>query len=106
MPIFQQSIVDFQQDPTATNAAILQAVIDLDSFWQLSEESVANTVLEMGKLNIVGNGPNQTIGDFDMDRVTEVISITEEQVPSIEVPEGLTAEDLVTNEFIDTSIGL
>ncbi len=106
VPIFQQSIVDFQQDPTATNAAILQAVIDLDSFWQLSEESVANTVLEMGKLNIVGNGPNQTIGDFDMDRVTEVISITEEQVPSIEVPEGLTAEDLVTNEFIDTSIGL
>ncbi len=106
VPVFQQSIVDFQQDPTATNAAILQAVIDLDSFWQLSEDSVANTVVEMGALDIVGNGPDQTIGNFDMDRVNDVIKVTEEQVPSIVVPEGLTAEDLVTNEFIDESIGL
>ena len=106
VPVFQQSIVDFQQDPTTTNEVILQAVIDLDSFWQLSEDSVANTVVEMGALEIVGNGPNQTIGDFDLDRVNEVIKITDEQVPSIEVPEGLTADDLVTNEFIDDSIGL
>ena len=105
VPIFQQSIVDFQQDPTATNAAILQAVVDLDTFWQLSDESVANTVVEMGALDIVGNGPDQTIGNFDLDRVNEVIKITDEQVPSIEVPEGLTAEDLVTNDFIDPDIG-
>ncbi|MGH1489768.1 MAG: ABC transporter substrate-binding protein [Acidimicrobiales bacterium] len=106
VPVFQQSIVDFQQDPVATNAAILQAVVDLDSFWQLSEASVANTVVQMGALNVVGNGPNQTIGDFDIDRVNEVIKITADQVPSVSVPEGLTAEDLVTNEFIDSSIGL
>ena len=105
VPIFQQSIVDFQQDPTATNATILQAVIDLDSFWQLSEASVANTVVEMGALDIVGNGPDQTIGNFDMDRVNEVIKITEEQVPSIAVPDGLTAEDLVSNDYIDPDIG-
>ena len=106
VPIFQQSIVDFQQDPTATNAVILQAVTDLDSFWQLSEDGVANTVVEMGALEIVGNGPNQTIGDFDLDRVEEVIKVTEDQVPSIQVPEGLSAEDLVTNEFIDPDIRL
>ncbi len=106
VPIFQQSIVDFQEDPAATNAVILQAVIDLDSFWQLSEDGVANTVVEMGALDIVGNGPNQTIGDFDLDRVDQVIKLTAEQVPSIEVPEGLSAEDLVTNEFINPDIGL
>ncbi|MGI9595710.1 MAG: ABC transporter substrate-binding protein [Acidimicrobiales bacterium] len=106
VPVFQQSIVDFQQDPTATNGAILQAVVDLDSFWQLSDDSVTNTVLEMGALDIVGNGPDKTIGNFDMDRVNEVIKVTEEQVPSIVVPEGLSAEDLVTNEFIDPEIGL
>ncbi len=106
VPLFQQSIVDFQNDPAATNAAILQAVIDLDSFWQLSEESVANTVVEMGRLNIVGNGSNGTIGDFDADRVNEVIKIAADQIPSMDVPEGLSADDLVTNEFIDESIGL
>ncbi len=106
VPIFQQSIVDFQNDPAATNAAILQAVIDLDSFWQLDEAGMTNTVNEMARLNVVGNGPNDTIGDFDMDRVTEVLQVTTEQVPSIPVTDGLTAEDLVTNEFIDPSIGL
>jgi hypothetical protein len=106
VPIYQQAIVDFQTDPTTTNAVILQAVVDLDTFWQLSEDSVANTVIEMGALNIVSNGSNQTIGDFDLDRVNEVIKLTDEQVPSISVPEGLTAEDLVTNEFIDSGIGL
>jgi hypothetical protein len=82
VPLIQQSAVDFQNDPTATNAAILQAVVDLDSFWQLSEESVVNTVQVMTDLGLI-----------------------DEQVTSIEVPEGLTAEDLVTNEFIDPSIG-
>lgn len=106
VPALQQSAVDFQNDPTSTNAAILQAVIDIDSFWQLSEESVASAAAEMGRLNFVGNGPNATLGDFDIDRVNEVISVTQEQVPSINVPEGITAEDLVTNEFIDESIGL
>ncbi len=105
VPLVQQSMVDFQQDPTATNAAILQAVEDLDSFWQLSEESVSNTVVQMGSLEIVGNGSDQTAGNFDTDRVGEVIEVTGEQVPSISVPDGLTAEDLVTNEFIDESIG-
>lgn len=106
VPVLQQSAVDFQNDPSATNAAILQAVVDIDSFWQLSEDGVANTVAEMARLNVVGNGPNATIGDFDLDRVNEVIKIAEEQVPSINVPEGITAEDIVTNEFIDESIGL
>ena len=106
VPIFQQSIVDFQTDPSATNAAILQAVVDLDTFWQLSDASIANTVVEMGSLDIVGNGPDQTIGNFDLDRVDEVIQITADEVPSIEVPEGLTAEDLVTNDYIDSDIGL
>ncbi|MEZ5378200.1 MAG: hypothetical protein R2733_16960 [Acidimicrobiales bacterium] len=106
VPVLQQSAVDFQNDPAATNAAILQAVTDIDSFWQLTPDGMTNTVSEMTRLNMVGNGPNSTIGDFDMDRVSEVIKVVQEQVPSINVPEGITAEDLVTNEFIDESIGL
>ena len=105
VPIVQQSIVDFQNDPSTTNGAILQAVKDLDSFWQLSDDSVVETVIQMGALEIVSNGPDNTIGNFDLDRVNDVIKVTAEQVPSIPVPDGLTAEDLVTNEFIDDGIG-
>ncbi|RMH81680.1 MAG: ABC transporter substrate-binding protein, partial [Actinomyces sp.] len=105
VPIIQQSIVDFQRDPSATNAAILKAVEDLNSFWELTPDSVANTVEQMEKLNIVGNGPDSTVGDFELDRVQGVIDLIKEKVPSISVPEGLTPTDIVTNEFIDESIG-
>ena len=106
VPILQQSAVDFANDPAATNAAILQAVIDLDSFWELSEESVAQTHATMhGDLGIVGNGPNGTLGDFDLDRVQGVIDLINEQVPSIDAGD-ITPADIVTNDYIDPSIGL
>jgi len=105
VPLIQQSAVDFQNDPGATNAAIVQAVVDLDSFWQLTDESVANTVRVMTDLGLVANGPDATLGNFELDRVNEIIKVIGDQVGSIDVPSGLTAEDLVTNEFIDPSIG-
>ena len=105
VPLIQQSAVDFQNDPVATNAAIVQAVVDLDSFWQLTDDSVANSVRVMTDLGLVSNGPDDTLGNFDLDRVADIITAIREQVPSVTVLEGLTAEDLVTNEFIDPSIG-
>lgn len=105
VPLVQQSIVEFQEDPSVTNAVLIEAVTALDSFWVLSEDGVADTVVQMGALEIVGNGPDETVGNFDLDRVNEVIAVTTDQVPSIPVPEGLTADDLVTNEFIDDGIG-
>ena len=83
----------------------MQAVIDLDSFWQLTDDSVANTVQVMTDLGLVANGPDSTLGNFELDRVNDIITAIDEQVDSVDVPEGLTAEDLVTNEFIDPSIG-
>jgi hypothetical protein len=105
VPIIQQSIVDFQNDPGPTNEMLVRIVDELDSFWVLSDDGVANTVRMMDELDIVGNGPDGTVGNFDLERVSEVIAIIREQVPSISVPDGLTAEDLVTNEFIDDGIG-
>ena len=65
---------------------------------------MANTVMMMDSLGIVANGNNATLGDFDLDRIDTII----EQVagiPAFNVPDGLSASDLVTNEFIDPSIG-
>ena len=106
VPLAQQSLVDFMADPAATNAAILQAVVDLDSFWQLSEESVASTVEIMASESIVTNGHNDTAGDFDLDRVAGVLELFRTSVPSLGAPDGVEASDLYTNEFIDESIGL
>lgn len=106
VPLVQQAIVDFQRDPAPTNDLLIDAVDDLDTFWQLTDDGVLASVVEMGSSGIVGNGPNTTIGDFDLDRVDGVLTLLTEQVDSVDVPSDLRADDLVTNGYIDPDIGL
>jgi hypothetical protein len=62
----------------------------------------------MVKLDIVGNGPDQTLGNFDMARVQRIIDITTPISTTQRKPPkaGLKPEDIATNEFIDPKIGL
>jgi hypothetical protein len=56
----------------------------------------------------VGNGANSTLGDFDVERIKRVISIVGPIYTGQrkEIKSGLSPQDLMTNEFIDTAIGL
>ena len=103
VPLVQQAVVDFMADPGPVNDAILRAVEDLESFWELDPAGVENTVQVMDELDIVGNGPNDTVGDFDLDRVEALIDQLR-VIPAFEVGD-VEATDIVTNEFIDPSIG-
>ncbi len=109
VPMVQQAQVDYAADPAATNAQIVEIVAALNSFWQYSPGVAQYSHDAQLELGLIGNGPNDTIGDFDMDRVNEVIGLLNE----IYAPTGLetwdpnvTAADIATNEFIDPSIGL
>lgn len=106
VPLVQRSIVEFQQDPTATIDVVLDAAATLDGPSTLSDEGGRETVIQMGVLGIVGNGGDTTVGNFDLDRVDEVIKRIREEMPSMAGPMGLSADELVTNEFIDEDIGL
>jgi len=57
---------------------------------------------------IVGNGPNETIGDFDEARMSTFFDTVGPIFEGLGTPpaDGLTVDDIYTNEFIDTSIGL
>jgi hypothetical protein len=103
VPLVQQAAVDFANDPGPVNAAILQAVVDLNSFWVLDPEGVADAVQKMDELGIASNGPDDTVGNYDLSRIQKVIDAVRD-LPSFKVT-TVTAEDLVTNEFIDPSIG-
>ena len=104
IPLVQQAAVDFMADPRPVDEAILRAVADLDSFWELSPEGAENTVRLLEELGIVGNGPDATIGNFDPDRVARIIDQVR-QIPDF-ADVDVAPEDIVTNEFIDPSIGL
>jgi hypothetical protein len=107
VPIIQRSQIDYTKDPAATNKLII-TLNDAYKGFPYSKEQAAFSVQQQLKLKIVGNGSNATLGDFDVDRVKRVIDIVTPIYSGQrkEVKTGLTPQDLVTNEFIDPSIGL
>ena len=109
VPLMQQSTVDYLADPVEINALITELTIAFNSPDPLGAEATADSTSIMVELNIVGNGSNATIGDFDLDRAQSMVDLT---LP-IFLDSGadtanpaITAEDLVTNQFIDPNIGL
>ena len=104
VPIVQQAAIDFINDPARTIGIIVDTVEKFADFWVYGEGVANYSVETMKSLGLVGNGHNATLGDFDFDRANKVLE--QMKTAGLEVPADLTAEDLYTNEFIDTSIGL
>lgn len=107
VPLIQQAQLDYLRDPTDTNRALVEVSEEFTGEWEYSPgtaEHAYTTIVEGG---LMGNGSDQIIGNFDLDRVEGVIEAyrpgLEQQGTPIE--EGLQAEDLYTNQFIDESIG-
>lgn len=104
VPIIQQATVDYVSDPARVNAMIVDAVEQYDSFWVYDQGVAEYSVATQLALGLVGNGPDETIGNFETDRLQAVIDAM--RVAGMDVMEDLTAADVATNEFIDGSIGL
>ena len=103
VPIVQQATIDFAKDPARTNAMIVDVVEQFNADWVYNEGVAAFAAETMTELEIHGNGPDSTVGNFDLDRANELINTIRDA--GAEVPADLTAEDMYTNEFIDESIG-
>ena len=110
VPIIQQASVDYLTDPARTNAIILDAVAQFgeDFGWDYTQGAADFGVAKIIEDGLMANGPEGVIGQFDIDRVAELI---EKAVPIYTAQgatpkDGVTPEDIVTNQFIDTSIGL
>lgn len=107
VPMIQQSSIDYLDKPELADEIILDAVKTFDTFWVYDQQ-----VADYGKQTIkddglVANGPDDTLGNFDLDRVNGLIEIAVPIYANSTTPPkaGLKAEDIVTNEFIDPSIG-
>ncbi len=108
VPIMQQAIVDFVTSPAATNQLILNLVSAYNNGWVYTPGTADYAVSTMKSLGIVGNGPNGALGSFDDSRVQQLISILKPVYKAQNKPilANLAPSDLVTNQFIDPSIGL
>jgi hypothetical protein len=108
VPIIQQSQVDYINDPSRANAIILDLVTKYNNGWQY-DEGQANASVELQLQNkLVANSPDGTLGSFDMDRLTEFIAtaLPIYQASGAKLKDGVTVDDLVTNDFIDPNIHL
>lgn len=108
VPVLQQAEVDFFKDPEPVESLILDLVTEFNTGWVYSQGVADFSVKTMIEQKIVGNGNNTTLGDFDADRVKKVF---DESIPLFTTlgskpKPGLRAEDIYTNKYIDTSIGL
>ena len=104
VPIVQQAAIDFVNSPDRANAIIVDAVAKYADFWVYGEGVAKYSVETQKKLGLTGNGPDKTLGNFDMDRANKALQQMKDA--GLKVPADLKAEDLYTNEFINPDIGL
>ncbi|MGA0357269.1 MAG: ABC transporter substrate-binding protein, partial [Ilumatobacteraceae bacterium] len=103
VPVFQQSVVSYVNSPKRANDIIVDAVTQFADFWTQSDAITAWSVEQQKELGLVGNGPDDTVGNMVADRIQGVIDSM--SAAGMSVPSGLTADDLFTNEYINESIG-
>jgi hypothetical protein len=110
VPIIQQASVDYINSPERANKIILDAVGQFGQAfgWTYTQGTADYAVATIKKDGLVANGPDGVVGKFDTQRVADLIT---KAVPIYEAQgakpkSGVTPDDIVTNQFIDPSIGL
>jgi len=110
VPIIQQASVDYVTSPATANAVILDAAgqFGADFGWSYTQGAADYGVATIKADGLVANGTDGVMGSFDMARVNDLIAKAIPVYTAQDSPpkEGLKAEDIVTNEFLDTSIHL
>ncbi|WP_329544122.1 hypothetical protein OG548_04680 [Streptomyces sp. NBC_01356] len=108
VPVIQQSAADFAAAPDTAVTLIDDIVKQYATSWVYSKGTGQYAAKEMVELGILGNEADGSIASFDKTRVTDSLKtfgpiLTES---GVKIPAGLSADDLVTNEFIDNKIGM
>jgi hypothetical protein len=107
VPIIQRATIDYMKSPDKTTQLVLKLVKEYHNGWNYSP-GLANYALTKMRSDFVNNGPDKTLGNFDMSRVQRMINIDTPIFVAQKKPPraNLKPEDVVTNEFADPNIGM
>jgi hypothetical protein len=105
--MLQRATAGYVGDPKPTNDLLVRLTEEYGAY-PYSAARAAYAVTAMKDNGILGNGANATVGDFEKDRVRRIIDVVTPIFAGQRKPvkDGLRAEDLFTNEFIDTAVSL
>ena len=108
VPIVQRAQIDFVNRPKATNDLIISLVRQYhNKFWTYNP-GMADFALQQIKADFISDGPDHTLGNFEVGRIQRLIDIVTPILAGQRAPikDGLKPQDLYTNEFIDPGIGI
>jgi hypothetical protein len=109
VPMIQRAQIAYVKKPGPVNALLERLVTELNTFWKLTPAGDAYNARTQLKLGLVQDGPDCTLGNFNMKRLQSVINA---DLPIFEakglntIDPNLKARDIATNRFIDPKIGL
>jgi hypothetical protein len=108
VPLIQKAQIAYITDPAPVNGALVRIASELGDGPPITAAGNANAAVVMKQLGIVANGPNSTLGDFDLARVERTIALLRPifAARSVTVKAELAPSELVTNEFIDPALHL
>ena len=109
VPIMQEDLVNYFNDPQPINDKLDDIVKELDSFWTSSKPGHAAATEAMVDLGLVTDAGNGFVGDMDGERIQGLLDIltpifTAQGIEGFDP--SVTPSDLYTNEFLDPSISL
>lgn len=108
VPILQRSTAAYAADPGPTNQFISELITKYPKAFPYSKAQGDAAAKAMKDNAIIGNGKDATVGNFEDARVQRIIQIVTPIFAAQKTPvkSGVQAGDLVTNEFIDQSVGV
>jgi hypothetical protein len=108
VPILQRSDAAYAQNSGPTNQLIADLITKFPKAFPYTKQQGDAAAKAMKDNQILGNGRDKAIGNFDMDRVKRILTIVTPIFAAQKTPvkAGITADQLVTNEFIDPNIGM
>ena len=108
VPVLQRSTAAYAKDPGRTNQFLADLIKKYPKSFGYSKQQGDDSVKAMKDNGILGNGKNKAVGDFDQGRVQRIIDIVTPIFAGQKTPvkQGLQVGDMVTNEFVDPSIGI
>lgn len=106
VPVIQRAAVGFYEHPQRTENLIvkLSSVYNIGS---LQSRGLVKYGTDTSKsIGMLANSPNGIVGQFDSNRVQHLIDVDKPIFAAAQKPikDGLTAADVVTNQFVDPSI--
>jgi hypothetical protein len=105
VPALQKSTKDFLLDPEPAIARIVDAARQFTTTWSYSPDQARAAHNIMVTDQLVSNGTDNVLGSFDLQRTNDFIAAFRNAFPN-EGTMDLTAEQLVNNDFLDTTISL